>query len=219
MTTVYLIRHGETNGNFERRYQGVCDIPLNEAGLHQAALLGEAMKDTPIDVIYASPLCRAFKTAEALAKPHNLPIIVEPELHEINGGLLEGEKMIDLIALYPECMYNMQQDPSKVECPNGETMYQVYERMHNIIEKIVRENVDKSIGIVSHGCAISTYIHYAAQKPFEEMKRLIVANTSICKFTFEDDFIPHTEYIDNHDHLPDDGFIDLNTIIGEMKPL
>ena len=61
--TIYLVRHGETDWNARRIVQGVTDIPLNETGLAQAAAARELMKDVPIDIIYSSPLVRAYRTA------------------------------------------------------------------------------------------------------------------------------------------------------------
>ena len=55
MTILYLIRHGETGGNFEGRFQGITDNPLNESGIRQAQMLGEAFSLTKIDLLYTSP--------------------------------------------------------------------------------------------------------------------------------------------------------------------
>ena len=60
----YLVRHGETDWNARQIVQGTTDIPLNERGLEQAARARELMKNIPLDVIYSSPLVRAFRTAD-----------------------------------------------------------------------------------------------------------------------------------------------------------
>ena len=70
MTTVYLVRHGETNGNLEQRFQGTKDYPLNAQGSRQGELLGSALREYPIDIIYTSPLSRAYETARLVAKHH-----------------------------------------------------------------------------------------------------------------------------------------------------
>ena len=76
MTILYLIRHGETGGNYEGRFQGIIDNPLNEYGIRQAKMLGEAFSLSKIDVLYTSPLQRAKKTAEIIAEMHGLEKLV-----------------------------------------------------------------------------------------------------------------------------------------------
>ena len=71
VTTVYLVRHGETDYNLGPRYQGQLDIPLNDNGRRQGDLLGQAMKNHHIDEIFSSPLSRAFETGELIAKYHD----------------------------------------------------------------------------------------------------------------------------------------------------
>ena len=63
---IYLVRHGQTDWNARKIVQGVTDIPLNETGLAQAARARDLMKDVPIDIIYSSPLVRAYRTAEII---------------------------------------------------------------------------------------------------------------------------------------------------------
>ena len=72
---LYLIRHGQTDWNIERRIQGQQDIPLNETGRAQAACLTKAMKDKKLTAIYTSPQIRAYATARAPAGENPVPII------------------------------------------------------------------------------------------------------------------------------------------------
>lgn len=77
----YLVRHGQTDWNRAGKIQGTTDIPLNETGRQQAEQLAIVLKErsgypakTRIDAVYASPLARAFQTAEILAKEEKLPL-------------------------------------------------------------------------------------------------------------------------------------------------
>ena len=79
---LYLIRHGETDYNKERKIQGSCDIPLNEYGRELARETAEGLKDIPFDVIFTSPLCRARETAEWIARGRQIPV------YEAAGNLL-----------------------------------------------------------------------------------------------------------------------------------
>ena len=69
MTTLYIIRHGETAGNDAGRFQGSTDCELNERGYAQAERLGERCRDLPFEVLISSPLVRARETAFPSAKP------------------------------------------------------------------------------------------------------------------------------------------------------
>ena len=87
---LYLIRHGETDYNKERKIQGSCDIPLNEYGRELAKVTAEGLKDIPFDVIFTSPLCRARETAEWIARGRQIPVYEDKRLKEICFGEYEG---------------------------------------------------------------------------------------------------------------------------------
>ena len=90
MTTLLLVRHGETDWNAEGRLQGHTDTPLNDYGRRQAAALGEDLAGDGIDAVYSSDLARARETAEIVAGRLGLPVVLEPGLREKNWGSWEG---------------------------------------------------------------------------------------------------------------------------------
>src|SRR3712207_163192 len=90
MTTIYLTRHGQTEWNLNKRLQGWKNSPLTKLGISQAKALGERLKDTQIDVIYSSPIERAYKTAEIIKGNKDIEIIKHDGLKEFNYGDWEG---------------------------------------------------------------------------------------------------------------------------------
>lgn len=90
MTRVILIRHCEAEGNVKRIFQGHTDAEVSENGLKQLDLLALRLRNTKIDVLYSSPLKRAFTTAQAVNRYHDLPILQDNDLMELNGGEWEG---------------------------------------------------------------------------------------------------------------------------------
>ena len=84
---IILIRHGETEYNRQKKWQGWSDIPLNKAGRKQAQLLAHRLKHEVIDVLYTSDLKRAVETAHAIAKSVNLQLIKTKKLRERNIGI------------------------------------------------------------------------------------------------------------------------------------
>jgi len=100
-TEIFLVRHGETNWNKARKFQGMTDIPLNELGRRQAMYAHEALKDIKIDVAFASPLSRAQETARIILEGHGIELITEDELHEQNAGDWEGLTAAEIEEKFP----------------------------------------------------------------------------------------------------------------------
>ena len=142
---IYLLRHGETEYNIEKRYQGTRDIPLSEKGrteLRQA--------DISPEMVYVSPLCRATETAEILFPDSKR--IVEYDLREMCFGIFEGRNYIE-----------MEKDPDYLawvgedcmgRCPGGETRGEFTERTCVVFERLMQEAFEKQeeqLVILAHG--------------------------------------------------------------------
>ena len=87
---LYFIRHGETDLNIVKRLQGATDIPLNENGEAIAIETGQGMKDIHFDMIFTSPLKRAYRTAELVRGDREIPLYIDERLREICFGDYEG---------------------------------------------------------------------------------------------------------------------------------
>ena len=92
---IYFVRHGETEANRNKILQGHLNTPLNERGIEQAYQARDNLANINIDVIYSSPLIRAFNTASIINEKHNLEIIIDDRLKEFFGGDLQGESLLD----------------------------------------------------------------------------------------------------------------------------
>ncbi len=126
---ILLVRHGETQWNRERRFQGQRDIPLNATGEEQAAKVAEFLADQPLQLAFSSPLKRPWATADAICSNHS-NLILRPilNLQEICHGDWEGKLHSEVEAEYPKELEQWQRDPASVQMPNGENLYQVWER-------------------------------------------------------------------------------------------
>ena len=87
---IYFIRHGETDWNIVKRLQGATDIPLNENGEALARETAEGLKEIPFDMVFTSPLKRAYRTAEIVKGNREIPLIIEERIREICFGDYEG---------------------------------------------------------------------------------------------------------------------------------
>ena len=91
MVDFYIFRHGETDINKQKRWQGSgTDVDLNETGRVQAACLFDKLKDKKLEIIYSSPLIRAYHTAQIAAKPLGIEVVKFPDLRECHYGVAEG---------------------------------------------------------------------------------------------------------------------------------
>ena len=102
MTEFLLVRHGETNWNRDRRFQGHADPGLNRTGREQARALADELAGEPIVAIYASDLARARETAEIIGERVAAPVVLDRELREIDVGEWQGLTWPEVEERYPE---------------------------------------------------------------------------------------------------------------------
>jgi len=154
--TLYLIRHGETNWNLEKRAQGVSDIPLNQMGKIQAKNLAKKLQRIMFSKIYTSPLTRALETAEIMAKSLGNVIVEMDNFAELDQGMLEGMKFNEMNEKFPEFFIKWRAAPGEVRMPGGETLGELQTRAWNGIEKIHSSHTreENPVLIVSHNLTI-----------------------------------------------------------------
>lgn len=155
MTTIYLVRHGEAEGNAYRRSHGWYDSQLmKKAYQQQLPRLADRFRNVPIDAVYASDIFRARRTVQAVAETHGLEVIPEPGLRELYMGEWEDLTWGELPIRFPEEMDAWQYRPWEVKIPGGETYPQVLERMQKTIFRLAEKHEGKAIVLGSHGAAI-----------------------------------------------------------------
>ncbi|MPY98137.1 MAG: histidine phosphatase family protein [Actinophytocola sp.] len=120
MTTLYLLRHGETPFHDGNRYCGRTDVPLTEAGEAQARQLADWAAHVGLDAVYSSPLVRAIRTAEPAARAAGLPLHVDDRLIELDFGEAEGLTSREMAQRWPERRAVFERDPVANPLPGGE---------------------------------------------------------------------------------------------------
>lgn len=182
-TIIYLVRHGETNWNKERRFQGQKDVPLNDYGRTQAKKLSEKLylNNYAIDAIYSSDLLRAYETANIIANKYNYEISINSGLRERFFGVLEGLRLEDFKKDYPNAnFYNFDIDANlKIE-----PYLDFEQRIYNAVLNISEEHINGSILIVSHGAAINSFLNVISNGSLGAGKTKI-SNTSITTIVYE----------------------------------
>ena len=187
VTTVILVRHGETDYNKAKRYQGYLDIPLNANGLKQAELLAKGLKNYPIDVFIASPLSRAYVTTEKIAKSHGMTIAYTDErFREIDFGDWSGQYVADLKEKYPEEFKLWQERPWLFTFPNGENLRDMQYRGRSALEDAVAKYPGKTILIGAHGFINAAILCSVLGLDTEHFKQLQQNNTCVNVLRYED---------------------------------
>ncbi len=161
---LYIIRHGETDWNVKRRFQGRADIPLNEEGRRLARITSEALKETAFTKIYTSPLKRAYETAMIIKGDRDIPVIEEPRIIEIGFGEYEGLccGKDNFNIPDPEFM-NFFDKPEAYKPPRGaEGIDELKARTADFLHEIVHnKNMENDTILVStHGAALRGLLSY-----------------------------------------------------------
>ncbi|MFC1904294.1 histidine phosphatase family protein [Chloroflexota bacterium] len=149
MTTITLIRHGETEWNIGEVFRGRIDIELNETGVKQAYLLAKYLSGVKIEAIYSSPLKRALKTAETIAGYQKLEVKIAPGLVDFNFGKWQGLPHQEVKDKYKKLYAEWTNNPHQVKIPEGENLNEVRERAMGIVGNIIAKYKDNVI-LVSH---------------------------------------------------------------------
>ncbi len=170
-TRFYFVRHGESMGNLEEKFNGHINFDLTEKGHAQAECTAQFLDTYPIDVIYSSDLNRAYQTAEHTAKRKSLPIIKSEALREINGGAYEGMEYKSIIDHYPQEFHIWLNDIGNAACPGGESVAALQARVHNEIMRILHENRGKHILITTHATPIRVMTCLWNGIPLSEMRK------------------------------------------------
>jgi broad specificity phosphatase PhoE len=152
---IILVRHGATDWNLQGRCQGSSDRDLSEVGLRQAEQISALFTREKIDAVYSSNLRRARQTAEVISRPHDLPVLIEDGVRELDHGELEGLTFDEIKTKYGEFLTRWRSEPADIHVPGGERLADVAERTWNgLIEIAGRHREAERILVVSHNFPI-----------------------------------------------------------------
>jgi glucosyl-3-phosphoglycerate phosphatase len=161
VVTLVLWRHGQTDYNTERRFQGQSDVPLNEAGRRQAAAAARYVAALGPSAIFSSDLSRASATAGALARLTGLPVQLDKDLRERSGGLWEGLTETEIWEQFPV-------ERATWAPPDGESATAVADRASAALERIAESTPGGSMAVVvGHGAALGLAVARLLRVPSE----------------------------------------------------
>jgi alpha-ribazole phosphatase/probable phosphoglycerate mutase len=180
MIRLLLVRHGETEWNRQKRFQGQRDIPLNEFGRQQVSVLSRRLKNEAINARYTSDLSRAWETAKSISTINGeLVMIKDSRLREMNFGEWEGLTWAEIREKDPSVMENWSKYLAEKGPPGGETLFRFSERILKFSEEINKTHLDETVLLVAHGGTIMVLICLLLGHPIEKYWQFRIEKASI----------------------------------------
>lgn len=196
-----IVRHGESEWNRIGRYQGQQDAPLSELGMQQAQALAERLRNEPIDFIFSSPLQRAAKTAEAIARHHpTVPFEHSSAIMEINHGDWEGLMADEVIARYNAGLQEWRAHPTRSQMPGGESFTNILKRVLDFKEQLFERYRGKNVLISTHDVVVKILVADALGMNMDRINRIWVTNASISVIEYGED-LPYLVSLSEASHL------------------
>jgi len=156
---LFLIRHGETDWNTERRIQGHTDTLLNARGIEQAEKLAARLAaEEKIDALYTSPQQRARVTAEIIAQKTGLVARVDARLMEKHLGVYEGKSLTEIEQGDPEVARLWRESKEHFQLPGEETLVILQKRVREFLDEITPQHNGARVALVSHGGTLNMLV-------------------------------------------------------------
>ncbi len=184
---IFLVRHGQTLFNAQKRVQGQKQVPLDKTGILQSRKVAKKFKTMKINAIYSSTLVRALQTAKEIAKYHKLKIKKMKWLSERNFGKHEGLSSEEIMQKYPDLAKQWKKQGIYYRPPEGETLKELYSRaIKNFKPFVKKQDPNATIIIVSHGGIIRCIVHHLhGGDPKDVFHTNAIENTGVVQLDYD----------------------------------
>ena len=201
MTTIYLIRHAEADGNLYRRAHGWYDSVITDRGYRQIAALAKRFTSTHFDAVYSSDRRRTMTTALSVYKTHGLPLVTTPRVREIGIGVWEDHPWAELERTDGEQLERFNTDAAHWHVAGGEYLPDVRERMIGALREIAEAHPNGTAAVFSHGMAIRLTVGTLQGLSLHEIDGTGHAeNTAVSRLEYENGAF-RVAYRDDASHL------------------
>ena len=201
MTTIYLIRHAEADGNLYRRAHGWYDSVITDRGYRQIAALAKRFASTRFDAVYSSDRRRTMTTALSVYKTHGLPLVTTPRVREIGIGVWEDHPWAELEHTDGEQLERFNTDAAHWHVAGGEYLPDVRERMIGALREIAEAHPNGTVAVFSHGMAIRLTVGTLQGLSLHEIDGTGHAeNTAVSRLEYENGAF-RVAYRDDASHL------------------
>jgi len=181
-TKVILIRHGETEWSYQKRYCGFTDIELNEKGRQQARRLLKRLIKEKIHKVYSSDMKRTVQFAKIVFK--DLPVEELLDLREMNFGIFEGLTYQDIMEKYPRVYGEWLGSPLDIIITQGEGLKILARRVRKALRRILSQNSNKTVAVFTHGGPIRVILCDILRLDLKEIWQIEIGLASISIIEF-----------------------------------
>lgn len=185
VTKLYLIRHGQSDGNAEGRFGGHGPTPLSDLGRKQAEATAKLLKKEGVNAIYSSDLHRALQTAEPLSELTGIPVIQTSAFRERNVGVLEGLTFDESKETFPEDYYALVNRNVHHVITDGESYRHLLRRSTTQLWEILRDHMGGRIAIFSHTgaiCFMTLHLMGAIRRDTKQTPWIVTSNCGVNRF-------------------------------------
>jgi len=188
-TKLLLIRHGETDDNYNRIFQGQGGEGLNARGREQAKRLAarlSAPQRIHLDALYCSDLARARETADILGEALGLSPAALPGIREVDLGAWQGLDDDEVALRFPD-EWDAWRNGRDIKRGGGESYAEVQDRVASTLQRLIQNHRGQAIGAVSHGAAIKVFVAHVLGLPLERLRFFMAAtNTALNLFEIDE---------------------------------
>ena len=204
MTTLYLIRHAEAEGNLYRRIHGWYDALITENGYRQLDCLAERFRDVPLDAAYSSDLFRTETTARAVCRGRDLEVRTDPDLRELNFGDWEDRPWGEIYRTCPGQIQRFNASDPDWQAPHGESLIQAGLRVEGALRRIAAAHPGQTVAVFTHGTVIRQVLSHILALPPEQWGGTSHSeNTAVTCLDFDGERFS-IRFRDDASHLPEE---------------
>jgi phosphoserine phosphatase len=187
-TTIVLVRHGEVPGVVPPSFRGRADLLLTDRGLSQAALARDFLAShVRFSAAYASPLSRAMRTGEIIAKPHAIAVSPLPDFVDIDYGDWQGRTFDEVRSAAPEAFNDWRRRPHLAAIPNGETLADVGARVTRVMQEVIPRHPGETVLVVGHDSVNRVFLLIALELSLSQYWRIHQDTCGVNILTYDDD--------------------------------
>ena len=185
LTTLLIVRHGETEWNIDGRIQGHADSPLTELGRRQTQAIVARLVNAQPAAVYSSDVPRCLAIAEPLSESLGLSAHTDERLREWNLGIFEGLTRAEADDKYPEETDVFRSRLIDYVVPGGESRRQKHRRAAECVTEIATKHPGQCAVVVTHGGVLDDLFRFAIGLPLEAARRYHIANAALNVLTWD----------------------------------
>lgn len=181
ITTLYLMRHGEVDAEYHRKFGGTIDMELSPVGRHQALMLGQFVKRFQFEALYASPMKRALATADPVAKEQGLNLKPVEGLREIDFGEWTGKTWMQVAEEYQINVFTWLDELDAGRVKDAELGADFLARVGTATDEIVAAHPGQRVGVVCHGGVVRAMLAHLLDMPLKMWGKLDIEYASVSR--------------------------------------